>query len=194
MIKIGEIVESSSAAFTAECYELHNIPALGSLVKVTGPEIEIFGIVCQAGTAGIEPGRHPVARGKDETSEEAVYRSSPQLLKLLRSEFKVLVVGQKTGGKILQYLPAKPAHIHAFVYPCAPDEVKEFSRSFNFLNIVVNNRLEIPTEDLTAAALREMSKEQTDPRAFLISGGKALTVILSGDYTRLKAILARLKQ
>jgi len=194
MIKIGEIVESSSAAFTAECYELRNIPALGSLVKVTGAETEIFGIVCQAGTAGIEPGRHPVARGKDETSEEAVYRSSPQLLKLLRSEFKVLVVGQKTGGKILQYLPAKPAHIHAFVYPCAPDEVKEFSRSFNFLNIVVNNRLEIPTEDLTAAALREMSKEQTDPRAFLISGGKALTVILSGDYTRLKAILARLKQ
>jgi hypothetical protein len=116
------------------------------------------------------------------------------LLKLLRSEFKVLVVGQKTGGKILQYLPAKPAHIHAFVYPCAPDEVKEFSRSFDFLNIVVNNRLEIPTEDLTAAALREMSKEQTDPRAFLVSGGKALTVILSGDYNRLKAILARLKQ
>jgi hypothetical protein len=194
MIKIGEIVESSSAAFTAECYELRNIPALGSLVKVTGAETEIFGIVCQAGTAGIEPGRHPVARGKDETSEEAVYRSSPQLLKLLRSEFKVLVVGQKTGGKILQYLPAKPAHIHAFVYPCAPDEVKEFSRSFDFLNIVVNNRLEIPTEDLTAAALREMSKEQTDPRAFLVSGGKALTVILSGDYNRLKAILARLKQ
>jgi hypothetical protein len=194
MIKIGEIVESSSAAFTAECYELRNIPALGSLVKVTGAETEIFGIVCQAGTAGIEPGRHPVARGKDETSEEAVYRSSPQLLKLLRSEFKVLVVGQKTGGKILQYLPAKPAHIHAFVYPCAPDEVKEFSRSFDFLNIIVNNRLEIPTEDLTAAALREMSKEQTDPRAFLVSGGKALTVILSGDYNRLKAILARLKQ
>jgi hypothetical protein len=54
--------------------------------------------------------------------------------------------------------------------------------------------LEIPTEDLTAAALREMSKEQTDPRAFLVSGGKALTVILSGDYNRLKAILARLKQ
>ncbi len=194
MNKIGEIVESGSTAFTAECYELHNIPSLGSLVKVTGQEIDIFGIVCQAGTAGIEPGRHPVARGKDEISEEAVYQSSPQLLKLLRSEFQVLVVGQKTGGKILQYVPAKPAHIHAFVYPCEPDEVKEFSRSFDFLNILVSNRLEIPTEDLTAAALREMSKEQTDPRAFLITAGKALTVILSGDYRRLKAILARLKQ
>jgi dihydrofolate reductase len=54
--------------------------------------------------------------------------------------------------------------------------------------------LEIPTEDLTAAALREMSKEQTDPRAFLVGGGKVLTSILSGDYRRLKAILARLKQ
>jgi hypothetical protein len=54
--------------------------------------------------------------------------------------------------------------------------------------------LEIPVEELVAAALREMSKAQTDPHAFLITGGKALTTMLSGDYRRLKTILARLRQ
>jgi hypothetical protein len=192
--KIGEIVESNCTEFTAECYELHAIPPLGSLVKVTAPTIEIFGIVCQSGTASIEPGRHPVARGKDETSEEAVYQSSPQLMKLLRSEFQVLVVGHSIDRKIYQYLPSKPAHIHAFVQVCSPEEIKQFSQSFDFLSILVNNRSQIPVEEVMAASLREMSKAQTDPHAFLVAGGKALTIILSGEYHRLKTILARLKQ
>ena len=192
--KIGEIVESSSTEFTAECYELNAIPSLGSLVKVTEPALEIFGIVCQSGTASIEPGRHPVARGKDEASEEAVYQSSPQLMKLLRSEFQVLVVGYKLDGKIKQYLPAKPAHIHAFVYICGTEEIKQFGQFFDFLNILVNNRLQIPPEELVAASLREMSKTQSDPHAFLVAAGKALSSSLSGDYHRLKTILARLRQ
>jgi hypothetical protein len=192
--KIGEIVESNSTEFTAECYELNTIPPLGSLVKVTAPTIEIFGIVCQSGTASIEPGRHPIARGKDEISEEAVYQSSPQLMKLLRSEFQVLVVGHSIDRKIYQYLPSKPAHIHAFVQVCGPEEIKQFSQSFDFLGILVNNRLQIPAEEVVAASLREMSKTQTDPHAFLVAGGKALTAILSGEYYRLRTILARLKQ
>jgi hypothetical protein len=192
--KLGEIIESGSTEFTAESYELHDVPSLGSLVKVTAPKLEIFGIVCQSGTAGIEPGRRPIARGKDETSEEAVYHSNPQLTRLLRSEFQVLVVGHKVDGKILQYLPPKPAHIHAFVHPCSSEEIRQFSQSFNFLSILVNNHLQISTEELVAAALREMSKAQTDPRAFLIAAGKALTATLSGEYHRLKTILARLKQ
>ena len=194
MSKIGEIVESTSTEFTAECYELNAIPALGSLVKVTEPKVEILGIVCQSGTAGIEPGRRPVARGKDEDSEEAVYQSSPQLMKLLRSEFQVLVVGHKLDGKIYYYVPPKPAHIHAFVYVCSAEEIQQFSRSFDFLSLLVNNRLQIPLEELTAAALREMSKGQSDPHTFLVAAGKSLTSILSGDYHRLKTILARLKQ
>ncbi len=192
--KIGEIIESHSTEFTAECYELHDVPSLGSLVKVTVTPMAIYGIVCQASTASIEPGRRPVARGKDETSEEAIYQSSPQLMKLLRSEFQVLVVGYRLDGKIYQYLPSKPAHIHAFVHLCSSDEMKQFSQSFNFLSILVNNRLQISVEELIAATLREMSKVQTNPHAFLVAGGKALTAILGGEYYRLKTILARLRQ
>ena len=192
--KIGEIIESTSTEFKAECYELNAIPALGSLVKVTEPGQEIFGIVCQSSTTGIEPGRRPVARGKDEKSEEAVYQSSPQLTKLLRSEFQVLVVGHKLDGKIYQYLPSKPVHIHAFVDVCSYEEIKEFCQSFDFLSILVNNHVQIPVEEVVAASLREISKTQTNPHAFLVAAGKSLTTLLSGDYHRLRTILARLKQ
>jgi hypothetical protein len=161
---------------------------LGSLVK-TG---DIYGIVCYAETAGLEPGRKPIARGKDETSEEAVYQSSPQLLKLLRSEFTAAVVGYKYGDKIYRYLPPQPAHIHSFVYLCQPDEIKEFGQSFDFLHILINATLPIPTEELIAAALRQMSRTQEDSRAFLVAAGKELANLLSSDFIRLKNILEKL--
>ena len=187
--KIAEVIEASTASFTAQCYELYELPPLGSLVK-TG---DIYGIVCHAETAGMEPGRKPIARGKDEASEAAVYESSPQLLKLLRSEFTAVVVGFKDNGKIYQYLPPQPARIHGFIYLCQPDEVKEFSRSFGFLNILINAALPVPPEEVIAAALRQMSRVQEDSRAFLVAAGKGLANLLSSDFIKLKNILGRLK-
>jgi len=187
--KIAEIIEAATARFTAQCYELYGLPPLGGLVK-TG---DIYGIVCHAETAGMEPGRRPIARGKDEATEAAVYDSSPQLLKLLRSEFTASVVGYTDGEKIYQYLPPRPTRIHSFVYICQPEEVREFSGSFDFFNILLNASLTVPTEELIAAALRQMSLAQEDPRAFLVAAGKELANILSTDFIRLKNILGRLK-
>jgi hypothetical protein len=187
--KIAEVIEASTAQFTAQCYELYEVPALGSLVK-TG---DIYGIVCHAETAGIEPGRKPIARGREETTEEAVYQSSPQLLKLLRSEFTAAAAGYKDGEKVYQYLPPKPARIHGFIYLCQPEEVKEFSKDFGFLNILINAALPVPNEECIAAALRQMSKSQEDSRAFLVAAGKELANLLSNDFMKLKNILGRLR-
>ena len=52
----------------------------------------------------------------------------------------------------------------------------------------------LDAEELVAATLREMSKVQPDPHAFLVAAGKALTITLSGEYHRLKTILARIRQ
>ena len=60
------------------------MPPLGALVKTTDAPVELYGIVYHAETTGIEPGRRPIARGKDEKTEEAIYQSNPQLLKLLQ--------------------------------------------------------------------------------------------------------------
>jgi hypothetical protein len=191
--RVGEIIEASTAGFTAQCYELYALPPLGSLVKTRDGEMDIYGIVYHATTGSLEPGRRPIARGRDEDSEEGVYQSSPQLSKLLRSEFSALVVGHRMGESVNQYLPPGPARIHGFVYRCPADEVKEFGRSLAFLNMLVSARLPVAVDEVVPAALRLMSQSQEDPRAFLVAAGKELAVMLGGQYNQLRAILGRLK-
>lgn len=186
--KIAEVIEANTLQFSAQCYELYEIPPLGSLVK-TG---DIYGIVAGAATTGLEPGRKPIARGKDETSEAAVYEASPQLARLLRSEFTALVVGYKEGGKVHQYLPPHPARIHSFVYLCQPDEVKDFGSSLSFLHILIN-AAPATTDELITTALRQMAQSYKDPYPFLIAAGKELAVLLSSQYDRLRVILGRLQ-
>jgi hypothetical protein len=187
--KIAEVIEASIVEFTAQCYELYEVPPLGSLVK-TG---DIYGIVSNSETTGLEPGRKPIARGKDEATEEAVYESSPQLSKLLRSQFTAVVVGYKKDDSIYQRLAPQPARIHGFVYLCPPEEVDEFSKSFTFLNILLNAVVPIPAEELIAAALRQMGHMREDSRSFLVAAGKELAKLSSSNITRLKNILEKLK-
>jgi hypothetical protein len=200
--KIGEVIEACTTDFVAQCYELYESPSLGCLVKTrgdvvpgqVGTEDQIYGVVYKILTTGMEPGRRPIARGKEELNEDEIYRSSPQLFKLLKSEFNVLVVGFRTGDKVFQYLPPRPARIHGFVHLCVPEEVKHFSRSFDFLNILLKSRVDIAIEELVGASLREISKVHgPDKHAFIVSAGKELATLLSRDYPQLKAILKGLK-
>ena len=193
MERVGEVIEASTNDFVAQCYELYQSPPLGSLVKTRDSGVELYGIVYNATTTSFEPGRRPIARGKDETTEEGIYQASPQLLKLLKSEFSALVVGHRQGDKLYHYLPPKPARIHGFVYLCSPEEVKEFSQSFDFLNILINTRLPVSPDELVAACLRQMSQVYEDRHAFLVAAGKELAILLSSDFNQLKAILERIK-
>ena len=162
-------------------------------MKTKDQPFELYGIVYNATTTSLEPGRRPIARGKDEATEEEIYRSSPQLLKLLKSEFGAVVVGHREGGKLYHYLPPKPAKIHSFVYQCPSEEVKEFGQSFDFLNMLINAHLPVPAEELISASLRQMSQAYEDPRAFLVAAGKELAILLSGNLNQLKAILGRIR-
>jgi hypothetical protein len=200
--KIGEIIEACTTDFVAQCYELYQSPSLGCLVKTRGdnptgqPEngTQIYGIVSKVLTTGMEPGRRPIARGKGELNEDEIYRSSPQLYKLLKSEFNVLVVGYGNGARVFQHLPPRPARIHSFVHLCEADEIKQFSQSFDFLNILLKARMDIGVEELVGASLREISRVYGGQRhAFLVGAGKELATLLSRDYNQLKAILKGLK-
>jgi hypothetical protein len=192
--RVGEVVEASSTDFVAQCYELYQSPALGSLVRTRDMSVELYGIVYHATTTSLEPGRRPIARGKDEVAEEEIYRSSPQLLRLLKSEFSALVVGHRQGEKLYHYLPPKPARIHGFVYQCPSEEVKQFSQSFDFLNLLVNTHLPVSVDELVAASLRQMSQAYEDRHTFLVAAGKELALLLSGQFNQLKAILGRIRE
>ncbi len=196
--RVGEVIEACTRDFVGQCYELYQSPPLGSLVKAryddNDLESVVYGVVYNVTTGGIEPGRRPIARGKDETREEEIYRASPQLTKLLRSEFSVLVVGHRSSERIFQYLPPKPARIHGFVHICPPEEIKQFSRSLDFLNILLKAQLAIPVEELVGAVLRQMGRVyEAEKHAFLVSAGKELAVLLSSDYGQLRTILKGLK-
>jgi hypothetical protein len=193
--KIGEVIEASTSQFVAECYELHSPPPLGSLVKTSDGDVEIYGVVCNAATQSMDPGRRPIARGRDETSEEGIYRQNPQLSKLLRTTFDTLVVGYSAGTQRaapLHYLPPRPPRVHSFVYLCEGEEVHRFTQSLDFLPILLGTRVGA-VDEVVSACLRQASCAHSDRRIFLIKAGKELSVLLSGDLNRLNAILRRIR-
>ena len=190
--KIGEVIEASTGQFVAECYELHLPPPLGSLVKTSDGDVQIYGVVCNAATESVDPGRRPIARGKEEATEEGIYRQHPQLSKLLRTTFDTLVLGHGQGDELHHYLPPHPSRVHSFVYLCEPDEVRRFTQSLDFLPILLGTRAGA-VDEIVSACLRQASCAHDDKRAFLVKAGKELAVLLSGDLNRLNAILRRIR-
>lgn len=187
-IKIGEVIEAATGGFAAQCDELHNPPPFGALVRVSEGYIDIYAAVADASTTSIEPGRRPIARGGEEGD---VFSANPQLEKLLRTEIRAVVVGHKDGGNIRQYLPPRPARIHSFVYVCEPEETAEFTRSLDYLSILIE--VAERADELVAASLRGAAAAHQEPRDFLVAAGKELAVLLSDDTRRLNSILRRLK-
>lgn len=189
--KIGEVIKSSTESFIAECYELHIPPSFGSLVRTREGNIEIYAVVSGASTSSIEAGRRPIARGRGDVREEDIYRSNPQIEKLLRTEFTALVVGHGDDSRVSQYMPPHPARIHSFVYPCESDETAAFNQSLTYLSMLID----IPerSNELIAAVLRNAAAAYSQPREFLVRAGKELALMISGDTNRLNIILKKVR-
>ncbi|MCX6004387.1 MAG: hypothetical protein NT082_01735 [Chloroflexi bacterium] len=191
--KIAEVVETSNAEFTAQCYELDEAPALGSMVKTKNKGCEIYAILYSSSTHGMDPNRRIIARGQNAGSEADIYRANPQLSKLLSTDFKALIVGYSQGKAVLQFLPPSPASIYAFVYPCDMNEVREFTQSLNFLSLLTDARLPLSPDEVIAAFLRYASLSHPSPHDFLVKAGKEIAWLLSNDIRRLDSILKRLQ-
>ena len=192
--KVAEVIETSSTGFTAQCYELNAAPSLGSLVKTSVDGVTVYAVVAHVATTSLEPGRKPVARGKEEATEDDIFKANPQLEKLLRCEVTAVIVGHEVEGLVRHYLPPRPARLHGFVYGCGDEEVKAFSQKMGFVTLLLSAQGEVSAEEMTAAAIRRISAsyEGNERRQFLLTAGKALAQLLSADYNRLKTILERL--
>ena len=190
--KIGEVIEASTIELVAECYDLHTPPALGSLVKVSDSELNIFGIVCNATTESTDPGRRPIARGKDVANVDEIYREHPQLTMLLRTTVNILVVGHKQGDNILHHLPSHPPRVHSFVDLCDQEEVRQFTRSLDFLTTLLDIKGG-NGDEVVSACLRLASTVHDDQHSFLVRAGKELALLLNNDLNRLNAILRRIR-
>jgi hypothetical protein len=191
--KIGEVIETRSAEFTAQCYKLGQAPPLGGLVKTQGKDFQIYGIVYNVETHGLKPGRRVMVRGENLEAEEEIFTDNPQLSRLLATDFNVVVVGHVDRKRCHQYLPSKSASIHSFVYTCQPEEIRAFTQSLDFLSLMLNAKITVPVDEVIGACLRYASKNHHDPDAFLIKAGKELAGMLSSDVNRLNSLLKRLK-
>ncbi|MBI4499176.1 MAG: hypothetical protein HY689_14900 [Chloroflexi bacterium] len=190
---IAEVIEASTGEFVAQSYEVNQPPPFGSLVRTADGDADLYGIVYQVTTAGLDPGRRAVALGRGEDDPEAIYRTHPQLHQLFRTDFHALVVGYRAGGRITHTVPQRPARVHGFVYPCADQEVRQFSDALDFLPLLLAAQPAAPLEELLAAFLRRAAAARPDGRDFLVRAGKALALLVRGDVRRLSVILERIR-
>lgn len=153
----------------------------------------IYGVTASARTGSVDAGRRPIARGRDEASEDDLYHNNPELPELLRTEFTAVVIGFRQGGAVRQYLPPRPPHMHSFVFACSPAEVREFGARLDFLATLIAAGQRGSTDELTAACLRHMGAALGGDRAYLVRAGKELATLLAGEVSRLNGILLRMR-
>lgn len=199
--RVGEVHESPLRAGepAARVGAIHESPLLAAHLEQIDQythEVKmpaIYGVVCYSETVSLEPGRRAVARGRDLESEEDVYLQNPQLARLLCTNFKALIVGYQDGDRTCHFLPPRPPHVHAFVFPCSQEEVAAFTSTLDFLNILLDASLPIPTDELVAACLRIAAASRNDGRAFLVGAGKELAQRLAAEPTRLGSLLRKIR-
>ena len=189
--RLGEVVEASSTEFTVHCYQLYGAAPLGALVRTTGDDA-VYAVVRGVATSPLDPARRPVARGQKEPDQEAVYRSNPQLPRLLRTDFQAAIVGHQDSGGIHHYLPSQPPRIHAFVYECEPQEVRAFTERMDFLPLLLTGAAPL-ADEVAAAFLRQAASAHDDPNAFLVAAGRQVARLLSRDLQRLDRLLRSLR-
>ena len=192
---IAEVVEASTGEFVAQSYEVNQAPPFGALVRTSDGALDLYAIVYQVTTAGVDPGRRAVALGRDVDDPEAIYRAQPQLLQLFRTDFHALVVGYQADSRIVHTVPQRPARIHDFIHPCTDDEVQRFTHSLGFLPLLLSFQAGTSVEELLGAFLRQAAAARPvgEQREFLVKAGKELAVLLRGDVRRLSVVLERLR-
>lgn len=200
---MGEVVETSLTHYIAQSYELDQSPPFGGLVRVKdrSGRCEIFGAVSHIATAGIDSGRRAVARsaGRPGLADEQVYQDNPQLSRLLKTEFEVVILGWRRvdgvePGRISYVFPDYPPPIHYSVALCSPAQTVEFTDKTLYLRTLLNTENAGSVEELVAAVLRrgaEARGDRTKGRNYLIETGRALARLLKEDYERLRTILEK---
>jgi hypothetical protein len=183
---IGRVIEAKVAQFSAECYELHTAPDLGTLVTVENPRGEIYAVVSDVMTASVEPGRRPVAHMPPDADADAILEDNPQLKLLLKTTFDAIVIAFRANDGLRQHLPPAAARIFARVRPCSAAVVRQLTEEPQFLKPLISGS---GNDEVIAACLRQAAESHPDPVGFRVRAGKELLRLLGNEPDRLTAIL-----
>ena len=190
---IGEVIESSTPQFSVACYQLHQAPPFGTLVRASRMDGGgwVYGLVYDVTTGSEPPGAQVTVRGRADLHDDAIYRAYPDLSEVMRTRFSALTVGFSDGGVIRQYLPPLPPPLHYSVYGCAPEEVRAFNDQLVYLGTILGN-LHVPADELAAAAIRQARQSRPQDPDFALRAGRQLALLLKEEYDRLRGILGRI--
>ena len=189
--RFGEVIEASTTVFKSQCYDLYESPPLGSLVRA-GDGPPVYGVVYDVATSSMDPGRRPIARGREEETREAIYTSNPQLSRLLLTETSSVVVGYRSSDAISRHLPPLPPRIHSFVHRCYGEELRDFASSLEFMPILLSSPMIAAPDEVVSAFLQQAGAAHPEPQDYLLSAGRELAMTMSNDVRRLNNVLKRL--
>ena len=201
MARCGEVVAAQVAEFEAQCDQLHEAPPLGALVRVHAAfDFTIYALVGGISSGGVDAGMRPVPRGRDGCEDAEIFRAHPDLVHLLATCVRCLVVGFSQSGMTYRYLPSRPAPIHYSVTMCDPSEVAAFTRELGYFPAILTAR-DLSIEEVIAAHVR-YAADARDPAAtaaepayaFSVRAGRSLAQHLRGDPQRLTTILQRIRR
>ncbi len=199
----GEVVETSLTGYTAQTYVLDEPPPFGGLVRVKdrAGSCEIYGAVYHIATGGLDSGRRATTRGPGQppAHDEQVYTDNPQLARLLKTEFCVLVLGcckpsaQPAGltQRFSYIFPDYPPPLHYSVTLCSDKTLAAFTDEKSYMRTILE-AAQVPSEELIAAMLRRSVKARSDAgRPFLVESLRWLARYLKQDYDRFKVIVEK---
>lgn len=189
----GEVVESSSTDFVAQSCALDVAPDFGAWVYATAePGVTVYGIVARVETTGIDSSARPVLRGHDAVRDHHIYLENPDLPLVLRTLFRMIVVGFESAGSLHQYLPARPPKLHYSVHIAPADAVRAFTDAgLDYLGTLLNAE-DAPVDEIVAANTRLTGAIRGEPDLFARRVGRELARLMQSDYARLARILRRM--
>jgi hypothetical protein len=199
---IAEVIETSTTEFLAQCLEpdtltFPTMPEFGSWVTAQDEDSGncIYGVVYHATTSPIDSVHRARALG---LSLDDLREQQPQIFAMLKTEFRVAIVGFRTlstrgksQGPVFQHLPPRPPQVHQAVYRCPPDQVIEFTEQFDFVRALLDMG-NVPVDGLVAAVIRHGYQLRKLDRDWLVQVGRQLSVFLKDDYDRLRVILGQI--
>ena len=199
---IAEVIETSTTEFLAQCLDPESLafpsmPEFGSWVTAQDEDSgnRVYGVVYHATTSPVDSVHRARALG---LSLEDLREQQPQIFAMLKTEFRVAIVGFRAPnfagepeGPLFQHLPPRPPQVHQAVYRCSQDEVISFTEQLDFLKTLLDMG-NAPVDGLVAAVLRYCYQLRKLDRSWLVDAGRTLSMFLKDDYDRLRMILGQI--
>jgi hypothetical protein len=194
---IAEVIETATTEFLAQCLEPETLdfaqmPAFGSWVKANDEDSGncVFGVVYHATTSPLDSVHRATALG---LSLSELREQQPQIFAMLKTEFRVAIVGYQPAGEdyFYQHLPPRPPQVHQAICTCATAEVIAFTEELDFIRTLMDMR-GAPVDGLIGAVIRQVYQLRQLDRDWLVQAGRTLNVLLKDDYDRLRIILSQI--